>query len=239
MDHKVVVFDIDETLGFFIQFGVLWSCLCENKYIDSNKKQEAFNECFALYPEFMRPFIVPILEYLYKKQKTKECKKVMIYTNNKGPADWIPLILSFFEEKIGGPLFSNIIGAFKKKGKQIELGRTSHKKSYADLIQCSKISLDTQICFIDDTYYPAMTHDNIFYIKVKPYVHMLPYDEMIRRFTKNKFTHIDTEKGDIEIVLKEWLTNARLEYEPLSKEEYEIDTIVSKQMMLHIQEFLP
>jgi len=240
MEHKVVVFDVDETLGYFVQFGVLWDVLCQLQYIDSTQKQKAFNECFDLYPEFIRPNMIPVLTYLKDKIDAKECKKVMIYTNNQGPLDWVPCILKFFEEKIGFSLFSNIISAFKKKGKHVELGRTSHKKSHQDLIECSKIPSDTQICFIDDTYYPRMTHDNIFYIKVKPYIHMIPFDEMIHRIVSHKLECVifgedskDTARKKLTNGIKEYAFS----YESLSKEEYDIDKIVSKQMMLHIQEF--
>jgi hypothetical protein len=240
MEHKVVVFDVDETLGYFVQFGILWDVLSQCQYIDSSKKQKAFNECFGLYPEFIRPNMIPILAYLKHKVDLKHCKKVMIYTNNQGPPDWVPCILTFFEEKIGFSLFSNIISAFKKKGKQIELGRTSHKKSHEDLIECSKISPDTQICFIDDTYYPRMTHDNIFYIKVKPYIHMIQFDEIIDRVVSRKLEHItfgEDSKDTVRKKLTKGIKEFSFSYESLSKEEYDIDKIVSKQMMLHIQEF--
>jgi hypothetical protein len=79
MDHKVVVFDVDETLGYFVQFGILWDVLCQCQYIDSTKKQQTFNECFELYPEFIRPNMIPILAYLKDKIQVKQCKKVMMY----------------------------------------------------------------------------------------------------------------------------------------------------------------
>ena len=61
---KVVVFDLDETLGYFSQFGQLWNELIPNKDID-------FNELFDLYPEFLRPNIWEILQFLNEKKKKK------------------------------------------------------------------------------------------------------------------------------------------------------------------------
>ena len=61
---KVVVFDLDETLGYFSQFGQLWNELIPNKDID-------FNELFDLYPEFLRPNILEILQFLNEKKKKK------------------------------------------------------------------------------------------------------------------------------------------------------------------------
>ena len=67
---KVVVFDLDETLGYFIEFGIFWDSLKEyvNKNnIDCNINQDLFNKILDLFPEFLRPNIINILQYLKKK----------------------------------------------------------------------------------------------------------------------------------------------------------------------------
>ena len=82
---KVVVFDLDETLGYFIEFGIFWDSLKEyvNKNnIDCNINQDLFNKILDLFPEFLRPNIINILQYLKKKKLTNKCSKIMIYTNN-------------------------------------------------------------------------------------------------------------------------------------------------------------
>ncbi len=66
---KVVVFDMDETLGYFTEFGIFWDSLklyCTNENIDFNQVENQFNEIFGLYPEFIRPNILSILNYLKK-----------------------------------------------------------------------------------------------------------------------------------------------------------------------------
>ena len=48
---KIVVFDLDETLGYFVEFGIFWDCL--NRYLskfNSVLTQEDFNEILDLYP---------------------------------------------------------------------------------------------------------------------------------------------------------------------------------------------
>ena len=77
--NKIVVFDLDETLGYFVQFGIFWKTLCQ--YLDNIKikikikKQLLFNALLDLYPEFIRPGILSILYYL--KYKISSFKKTI------------------------------------------------------------------------------------------------------------------------------------------------------------------
>ena len=71
---KVVVFDLDETLGYYTEFGMFWDAL--NAFITNNKtketntiiNQDIFNKVLDLYPEFHRPNILQILNYLKQKK---------------------------------------------------------------------------------------------------------------------------------------------------------------------------
>jgi hypothetical protein len=61
---KIVVFDLDETLGYFMELGMFWDSL--TNYIKNNKlqipiDQKLFNKILDLYPEFLRPNILGIL----------------------------------------------------------------------------------------------------------------------------------------------------------------------------------
>ena len=65
--NKVVVFDVDETLGYFMEFGIFWNAL--SMYTKEHKigvelSQYEFNQILDLYPEFIRPNILSILNYL-------------------------------------------------------------------------------------------------------------------------------------------------------------------------------
>jgi phosphoserine phosphatase len=73
MPPKVVVFDLDETLGYFFQLGQLWDLM--HFYIEKNKKsmyvkltQTEFTELLNLFPEYLRPNIFSILKYLKHKK---------------------------------------------------------------------------------------------------------------------------------------------------------------------------
>ena len=125
---KIVVFDLDETLGYFTEFGIFCDCL--NKYFKNNEYSNThFTELLDLYPEFIRPKIINTLKYLKSKKMENKCYKVMIYTNNQGDKQWAINIKKYFDNKVNYELFDKIIAAFKVRGKQVEIGRTSHDKN--------------------------------------------------------------------------------------------------------------
>jgi hypothetical protein len=78
---KIVVFDLDETLGYFVEFGILWDSL--SLYFKKELGQEIFNDLMDLYPEFLRPKILNILNYLKNKKiaKQQNDKKIIGATN--------------------------------------------------------------------------------------------------------------------------------------------------------------
>ena len=231
-ENQVVVFDLDETLGYFSQLGIF--CEILKKIKNNNLTQTEFNEILDLYPEFVRPNIISILNFLkYKKQKNK-CSRVMIYTNNQGPKEWVHLIKNYFHEKLKYPLFDQIIAAFTVNGKIVEIGRTRTDKCIKDFIYCTKLPENTQICFIDDVYHPRMVDEKVYYINLKPYVHHLPFDSMLNKFTTSK------EELDLPTFTEKFnthLKNYSFVYNEKQKEEYEIDKIVTKKTMVMLQEF--
>ena len=68
MVNNIIVFDLDETLGYFTQLGIIWECLINE--IDNNLLN--FFNTLDLYPEFLRPNIFNILNYIKKKKKQKK-----------------------------------------------------------------------------------------------------------------------------------------------------------------------
>jgi len=248
---KVVVFDLDETLGYFIELGIFWDSLqtfittnnliLEENNTTSNITQYRFNQVLDLYPEFIRPDILVILEYLKRKNMTHQCQDVMIYTNNQGPKEWVYYIKNYFNDKLQYQLFNRVISAFKVNGKRLEMCRTSHNKMMTDFIRCAKIPKYTEICYLDDTYYPDMNSSNVYYIKIKPYTHDLPFDEMIARFTKSsigkEILGRDAENNKFADFMKKNITKYAFVYTGKNKQEYEIDKIITKKIMSHIELF--
>jgi hypothetical protein len=158
----------------------------------------------------------------------------MIYTNNQGPKEWAILIKSYFEYKTGGVIFDKIIAAFKVNGKQIEFGRTTHNKTHQDFIKCTKVPKNSQICFLDDIYHPEMKNNNVYYINIKPYVHDLPYDTLIERYIKN---YPAKNTPTFITHCKKHLSRYNHTVVDKNPEEYDIDKILTKQILHHIRIF--
>jgi hypothetical protein len=238
---KIVVFDLDETLGYYVEFGMFWDALqdyIKKQNIPIAVDQQLFNKVLDLYPEFLRPNIINILNYLKKKKTTKHCHKLMIYTNNQGPDEWAQQIQSYFESKLNYKLFDQIIKAFKIRGKQVELCRTSHMKKHEDLIRCTKIPETTDICFLDDVFHPGMVDDRVYYINLKPYTHDLPFETMIDRFIKSGILDINaTTNTDLSKSLLQFMKRYRHSYVEKTKEAQNVDKILSKKILQHLQTF--
>lgn len=241
---KIVVFDLDETLGYFVEFGIFWEAL--NTYFKGTTNFHAldqieFNEILDLYPEFIRPNIFSIFKYLKHKIMSHDLAGVMIYTNNQGPKAWVNFIKNYFEKKINYFLFIHIIAAFKVNGRQLEMCRTTHDKTLGDFFRCTKLPENTQICFLDDTYYPSMNANNVYYIKVRPYTYDLPFETVVKRFIASDIgKRFLTDEKKIKTFYNyaiSYMLQFQFLYVAKTSEEYEIDKIVTKKTMVHLQTF--
>ena len=234
--EKIVVFDLDETLGNFIELGMFWEAL-EN-YYGHTLPDSYFFEIVDLFQEFLRPNIITILKFLLEKKKQGKCNSLMIYTNNQGPKTWARMISRYFDAKLGESTFDRIIAAFKVRGKVIEMCRTSNDKSVDDLFRCTQLQDNAEICFLDDQYHPLMDHKKVFYINVKPYTYSIPFRTMAERYYDNSPRKHELESKDIFVNTIEKFMN-RYDYESEPKEvlEQEVDKIISKQILLHLKEF--
>jgi hypothetical protein len=234
---KVVVFDLDETLGSFGDLFLLWTGI---KHI--HPEFDSFLEVLDLYPEFLRTGIFAILQFLYKKKKTGECEKIFIYTNNQCPPYWVSLLMDYFQRKIVDTigqemiLFDKVIGAFKIGNIPFEISRTTNKKTYSDLIRCTMLPKNTEFCFIDDTEYNKMKHDKIYYLRPKAYIHSLSVQEIVDRWQ----TTFSNRYATIPSYWYSWFSmhnriglSLRLE----SNEYNGIHKQVSEKLMFHIREF--
>jgi hypothetical protein len=232
---KIVVFDLDETLGYFSEFGMFWNAI--EAYNPSRKlTQTDFNVLLDLYPEFIRPDIVNILKFLKIKKNSKRCSHIMIYTNNQGPREWAQFIKTYFETKINYILFDKIIAAFKINGKQIEVCRTTHNKTHQDFIKCTKLPANSHICFLDDVYHPNMKNDNVYYINIKPYIHDLTFEVLIQRCIDSGYIDF-SKKDEFKTFVLKYIRMYNYTYIEKNPDEYEIDKILTKQILHHIQSF--
>ena len=239
---KIVVFDLDETLGYFVEFGIFWDCL--SLYLLQHNKTELnqieFNLILDLYPEFLRPNIMNILDYLKTKKNTQCCQKLMIYTNNQGHQIWSNYILSYFEKKLEFKLFDKVISAFKINGKRFEICRTTNNKTYDDFIRCTLLPKNAEICYLDDTFYPEMMNENVYYINIKPYIHDLQFEEIYKRFLESNIGKTLIVQENRENFIDFMEKNIKLyDFQILKKDDtdFKVDVILSKRILHHLQDF--
>ena len=240
---KVIVFDLDETLGYFTELSMFWEAL--EFFYGTNLLADKFYDVMDMFPEFFRPNILTILAYINKKKKHNKCYKTFIYTNNQGPKSWVTMISDYCDQKLGQKVFDHIISAYKVRGKQIEHKRTTHDKTVNDLISCTGIPTHTEICFIDDLYHPLMDTDNVFYINIKPYRHSLRFEEMAHRYyekviEKNPTTYGGpiTTKTEFSRTIVTYMSQFNYLVVKKSVEEVNVDKAVSKKLLGNLEEFL-
>jgi hypothetical protein len=180
-----IAFDLDETIGSFSDFHSIWARLETHM-----KTQQTFNDIMELYPDFLRVDILSVFIYIRAKQESGHCLPIYIYTKNQCEAvNWIYQLIHYIEFKISPEapyqLFARPICAFQIRGKQIEKSRTTHEKTYSDFVKCSRLTPSQELCFIDDVYYKKMKNRRVYYIQPPPYVHSVPYREVVDRFLKS------------------------------------------------------
>lgn len=238
---KVVVLDLDETLGSFADLHILWSGI---KLMWPSCT--SFYDLCELFPEFLRYGILTILEYLYDKKYKKECSKIIIYTNNQCSPEWVSLISDYLEMKVKSTrrkniqlqLFDKPICAFKIKKKQVETSRTGHRKTLDDFFSCSLVTKDVDICFVDDVEYPAMKSTKVYYICPKPYLHSLPKNEIIKRIVNAPWI-LQNKILSNESFWRHWFKNHRQKQTTISKNiDVDIDLQVTEKIINHLREFI-
>ena len=180
MLQKIIIFDMDETLGCFFQLGAFIDGL--EKFYNKSLSQKEFDEVFDLYPEYIRPDMINILNFLVEQRNKGNVDKIVIFTNNQGPKSWAQKISKYFSNKIQSNVFDKIIGAWKVSNRINEPLRTSHEKKLDDIVNILNINKDSQICFIDDLYHANMDKGNTFYINITPYYIVLPTNVLIQRY---------------------------------------------------------
>jgi hypothetical protein len=232
---KIVVFDMDETLGCFVQLGMFTEILEHN--IKRKLTNEEFNILMDLFPLYQRPNILSILNYIKQLKEKKQCYKVYIYTNNQGPKHWALQIKTYFETKINYPLFDKVIHAYKVNGVQIEKNRTSHTKSVSDLLKCTKLSKNTSICFLDDQYHHYMLKSNTYYLHVNEYHYYYEPNDLFEQFK----IHFQLNENYIHF-LKQTDKHIFLEYNNHTKNCLtahckEHNNKISKKIVFHLQYF--
>ena len=234
-EYRVIVFDLDETLGNFVELGVF--CDLVEKYNKRKINFDEFYEIMDLYPQFLRPNIMKILQFLKEKKQKGDLNRVYIYTNNQGPKEWTEKIRFFLEKKLNYKLFDKVIGAYKVNGKVVEHTRTTHDKTIPDLFRSTNIPKNSKICFIDDLYHPKMDNDNVYYINVKPYHVHIPFNIMAEKYYKQNTNTINNKYGFVNYITMN-MNRYDLSKIYKSPEDKKEDLAIGREIFADLQNFL-
>lgn len=203
--YKVVIFDLDETIGHFEEISLFLNGL--KNFCGPSLDDNYVTKLLDIWPVFFRPGIFNILNMIKRIKKQDNLVKVVIYTNNMGPRKWTLLIKNYLERKINYKIFDKIITGFRPYSKQN--CRTTHEKTYSDLLRCTKYGKTAEFVFLDDQYHPKMFHPKIKYVYLHPYNFGLPFEKMAEMFIKSsqKIVTTDDEKGVFKELLVDFLSS--------------------------------
>lgn len=242
MPNKYIVFDLDETLGTFVQLGIFKDAL--EITFKTALTQRAFNELCQAFIKSFRPNLLQILKTIQQYKKTSHNIYLVIYTNNVGPKSWTVQIKTFLEDQLQEPgLFDYIIGGYIDMNNQrTELCRTTMAKLPADIRRCIGSPQDAKYLFFDDQHHPEMIHHNITYIRSKPYRYEYTYREMIRQFLQTKLANflLQNYKNPQQFTERFAIELSKSTYypKPITQNELNVDVTITKQMHHYIEEFL-
>jgi hypothetical protein len=190
--RQAVVFDLDKTIGFFTQIAVVMEAV--EDVLGREMKLQEFFDFLDVYPHVFRPDMFKIFNYLKKQKKRNKELKVLIYTNNIGPKSWVMNIRKYIEKKINYKLFDKVIPAWKV-GKEIyEPNRTTHNKTYKDLLRCGKLSKNYKVLFLDDLDHEQMRVDKVTYLLVKKYRYDERFEKLVDTLMKSKIKDMMVKK---------------------------------------------
>lgn len=251
---KIIVFDLDETLGSFSLLHVLWNGLKQvrKQSMSEIDEQQFFNQLLDLYPEFLRYGILHILNFLHNKKKQGHIHKIYIYTNNTCNPPWVNLISNYFTYKVvssisndqTSPLFDKTICSFKINNKIIEFDRTTQEKTYNDLINCILLPKTTEICFIDNTYHEHMNCEKVYYIQPRAYIHHLHPTTMLKRLfvspVLQSYQHIFDKVESLQDYLNDWVSyhKSYFDFKVYRWNYDDNDIFISQRLMYHLRDFI-
>ena len=170
MSEKIIVFDLDNTIGFFEQFILVLNCI--------SKTDISYNELFDLFPECFRPNIFEIFTFLLQQKKSHKIKGVLLYSNNND--FFVNKVIEYIHYKLNDTLFDCVITKEHPY-------RKAKLKHIDDLIECSNgiITFFSKICFIDDKQHLSMITEQVFYIRCENYTYYLSNKEINKRINVN------------------------------------------------------
>ena len=238
-DKKVIIFDLDETIGSFTQLYKFWYLI--NIFFNKNIENKYFYNILDDNILFLRPNMINIFNNIKQKKINKLCSNVIIYTNNNGDYFWVELIKDYINNKIQYNVIDKIIRAYKIDNKPCEKCRTTYDKTLSDFFKCSKLPKNSKICFFDDKFHEHMIDDNVLYMNLTPYNYYIKYSELCKKFYNNNLLlfkqNNKTYKQFYDYIKKKTNEN-EIKKNLKTAVEYNIEKMVSNHIMRVINKFL-
>jgi len=173
--EKIIIFDLDETIGYFQDLSMLF--YKEFLRFPNASERDVLFGLLEINPGIFRINIFEIFTLIINAKKNNHSIKTVLFTNNQGPRLWYNLIVDYIHYKLDYELFDVIIGPYKIGNEVVEKERTTHNKSIYDLSIILRIPVDyMDVIIFDDQKHTNMTHKNVLYVKLKPYIHYVVED---------------------------------------------------------------
>lgn len=175
---KYIVFDLDETVGHFVQLGFIYGAFEKYFHRELHLHEKFF--IFDTFHEMFRPGIFKVFNKIMR-EKEKQDISVVLFTNNQGPPSWADTIIKYIHLKLDYKLFDRIIGAYRVRGIINEPLRTGDDKRYKDFKKIVGVNDSIPVLFFDDQVHYDMLNSNVSYILIEPYKKVYSIKEIIKR----------------------------------------------------------
>ena len=197
--EKLIIFDFDETLGYFSEMNLIVSILYSLRKDANISFRDITRYVCRLYPEYFRKDIFQTLECILKMKKEKHIHKVIMYTNNNAGKYWVESVLDYIHYILQEPLFDEMITSYNcLHQEENDTRRISQEKQIADLNHILHIHPHSEFVFIDDSYHKKMESEYVCYIKINPYIYTMGIQHIIQRLRENYY-----DQSNIDYICKQ------------------------------------
>jgi hypothetical protein len=155
--YKILVFDLDETIGAFAELSKHMLSLT-GKYVYSYNLFEHMMDSNHLY---LRPGILELLEFVVTARRLLSNVRIVLYTNNQSP-EWVEYAVHYLNKKLSIRVFDKVIDGSVEK-------RPTLVKSVDDFFRWTHYPKDSSLFFVDDQIHPKMLSKQVVYFRISPY----------------------------------------------------------------------
>lgn len=192
--EKLIIFDFDETLGYFSEMNLIVSILYSLRKDATISFRDITHYVCKLYPEYFRKDIFQTLEYVLKMKREKHIDHVVMYTNNNAGKYWVESVIDYIHYILQEPLFDEMITSYNcLHQEENDIRRLSQEKQIADITNILHIHPHSEFIFIDDCYHEKMDSEYVYYIKISPYIYTMGIQDIIQRLRDNYYDQTNTD----------------------------------------------